>query len=473
MTNFERWNLFMRDIPSPQGFIDFGFYYMISAALQRRVWVGDTQKLFPNQYCILTGRPGIGKGLVIKPVLEILKHHKLEMPNLTKSAAPVAPATKPRNQDEKDVIDADPNVAAAIQAANYVAGKQQLPRGNKAQEAPLVIPIAANATTYEALVQAMSRSVRRINYSEFDPTLGKNTTKIYTYCALAFCLEEISSLFRKKTEDVANFLITAYDCGDYEYDTKTQGTDYVKKCCLNFFGGTTPTFMESTFNDKILTDGFSSRTWFIFESANRFNTLRIPRLTEEQLQAREAIVQHIGKLTKLYGEVQFTDEAFAFLDAWWQEHDKKERPNTSSKLDYYYARKNIHVQKLAMAMHFGESTEMTIGIETCKHALATLAKIEGNMHHALCFEGKNPLAPVSNKIVRFVSKNGPQSTRNLLANFWDDVNQEDLNIVLNHLRSMGRLVLTTVNGVNGKTTGEKRWSIPEGEEKEPQIVMES
>ena len=79
MTNWDRWQLRLREVTSPQSFIDFGFVYLVSSYLQRRVWTNaDHQKLFPNVYIILVGDPGIGKGLVIKPVTEFLKGHKLD-----------------------------------------------------------------------------------------------------------------------------------------------------------------------------------------------------------------------------------------------------------------------------------------------------------------------------------------------------------------------------------------------------------
>ena len=81
LTNFEKWRLYTDGLISPDNFIDFGWYFLISAALQRRVWTGpDHQRLYPNIYVIPVAEPGIGKGLVIKQVAELLKFHKLPDP---------------------------------------------------------------------------------------------------------------------------------------------------------------------------------------------------------------------------------------------------------------------------------------------------------------------------------------------------------------------------------------------------------
>ena len=428
----------MKDITSPQSFIDFGWYYTVAAALQRRVWCGPEHKpIFPNIYVILVAPPGVGKGLVIKEVEYMLRYHYLEDPNAPAKAAPDASVTT-----------VDPHVVAAINAANYAQatdGQMQ-----KKHKKPLLIPLAANATTFEALVRSMSKATRRINFMKFDEKIQKNVLDIYIHCSLAFCLEEISSLFRRHTEDVANFLLQAYDCGNYEYDTKTQGNDEIHRCCLNFFGGTTPVFMESTFNDRLLNDGFSSRTWFIVEQKNRFNKLLIPPLSPEQLEARAHLVEHVKKLSKLYGHIAYEDEAWQWLEKWW-ENPERPRVNKSPKLDAYEARKNIHVQKFAQILHFSEDATMNergapankITLATVQRAVKLLAEREENMHLALNFEGNNPLATVGKKMMTYLRRNGPQSTMDFLMEFWGDADKDQIDQILHHLVDMKKIKFDT------------------------------
>src|ERR1700678_3984880 len=77
MTNFEKWRAYTSDLSSPDSYIDWSWRFVISSSLQRRVWFGsDHMPLFPNMYVILVGEAGIGKGIVIGPATELLKHHK-------------------------------------------------------------------------------------------------------------------------------------------------------------------------------------------------------------------------------------------------------------------------------------------------------------------------------------------------------------------------------------------------------------
>ena len=395
MTNLERWNFYCSDISSPQSFIDWSFYYIIAASLQRRVWTGSYRKpLFPNIYCILTAEPGIGKGLITSEVTNILKYYKLK-----------------KEDSDTPII-------------------------NDNKEIPLLIPVGANATSYEALVRNISRSIRSYWYSAED---GKK--KPYVHSSICFCLEEISSLFRKHTEDLVRFLLEAYDCHDYRYESISRGIDFIKNCCLNLLGGTQPSFLRRIFGDELLTEGFASRTIFVYEQSNRFQRLRPPVFSTEQVAEYNEILKHIKDLTSLYGEVKFTPEATLFLEKWWQNEAPYRRTNPNLKLTPYYARKNIAAQKLAMILHFSDNTSMEVNREECELALKILDETEKKMHFALCTGDKNPLAIVSDNILKYVKKAVVVSQKELLIEFWNDLpdGQDSLKEILSFLIATNKI----------------------------------
>jgi hypothetical protein len=433
LTNFEKWRSYMSGFVSPDNYIDFGFYYLISAALQRRVWTGpDHSRLYPNLYIVLVGEPGIGKGLVVKQVAEFLRHHKLPEPSASKKHEAKA-ITEVDKEMMEEVLKQD--YARARAAEGSSGGKDEK---EKSYEKPLLFPVAADATTYEALTAAIAKSLRRINYKEFDASVNKEIMKIYTHSSLCFCLEEISSLFRKHSEDLVHFLIVTYDCGDYTKDTKTQGKDRIKKCCLNFFGGTTPAFMQKTFDDELINEGFASRTFFIFASQNRKNSLFIPDLSPEQQQYKKDLLDHIEKLSTLYGKVTIDKDTERWLENWW-DNAQFTRANLSFRMNPYYARKNIHLFKMAMAVHFGESYEMHIPKWCFEKALDILSDEERKMHFALGLDSGNPLAGPAKNIVSFLTASGKKTKKEILAEFWESVpnGEQSIEDILNFLMAMG------------------------------------
>lgn len=435
MTNYESWQEFTSGITSPQSFINFGFYHLIAACLQRRVWLSaEHSRLFPNHYSILVAPPGVGKGLVIKPVYDLLQYHKLKPPDQQK----LLQENNPEEIKKAIEILKEDWKQAEEDEADRKKNKQDF-------EKPLLFPMAADATTYEALVRRLAKSRRRISYSDEN---GK--TQNYLHSSLTFTLEEISSLFRRHTEDVVNCLIKCYDCGDYEYDTKTAGRDRVKSCCLNFIGGTTPGFMQDTFDDKLLNEGFASRCFFIYETKNRGSSFFIPELTESQRECRAKILVHMERLSHLYGKVTISDDTRRWLEDWWRDHPKN-RPNNHPRLDPYYGRKNIHVAKLAMAIHFGESTAMQIEQESFEKAIKQLEIEEYKMHYALGFDSTNPLAKPLRKIIRYIESTGKKTRKEIVIEFFDSLPSVDsIDELLQFAVYNGRLIEVPEEQRDGK-----------------------
>ena len=400
MTNEEKWLLYTEGLPSPDNFIRWSWYYTIAAALQRRVWLGPVhQPCYPNMYTILVGAPGVGKGLVLKEVSNILKHWTLDMSEGNKKLA--------KTVDQQAVVDT--SIAENIKHASTTEF-QGHSKGPKDLIKPLLIPVCADSITCEALIKAISEAYRYINYAEVNG--DKTSIRAYGHSSLCFVLPELSSLMKKNTQNTNNFLLSIYDCPiDHEYISITRGKDRIRRGCLNIIAGTTPSFMQTTFSEDLIGEGFSSRTHYIYAVKNRKNAMWLPALTPEQEKAKQDILDHIKKLTSLYGPVKMSKKTGDWMQAWWDNYCKVEIPkNKHPEMIPYDARMNIHVMKLAMAIHFGEDTEQDemgrpaneITIETFQRAIEIIAKERPNMHLALILEGKSPESKASQKILEML-----------------------------------------------------------------------
>jgi len=101
-------------------------------------------------------------------------------------------------------------------------------------------------------------------------------------------------------------------------------------------------------------------------------------------------------------------------------------------MDAYYARKNIHVMKVAMALHFGESLSMTIPRETFEQAMAILHEEEKTMHLALSFTGSNPLSKLATKITELLKQN-KRTNGEILIECFSLGSEREINEVLEYL----------------------------------------
>jgi DNA polymerase III delta prime subunit len=358
MTNLERWHIYCQDIESDEQFITWAFYATISGALQRRVCldqiphISTGRPIFGNIYVIFIGPPGMGK-----------------------SAAG--------------------NVA--VELFESFGGFEGIEQHHKR-----IIKIAPSSITTEQMYRYLNN-----NYTIYtlpaghDKHLDKAGKEIKRYLSTPmsfFAVEELGSLFRENTGDLVKFVCQGYDGKDFHRETKTQGVDFIKSICLMIFGCATPDWIEEVSKNGLLKQGFTARTIFIWSDSKRFfrTFWRFDR--PEQLQAWKELQEHIRNLTKLYGPVQYTDEARNWIIKWY-EGGGCNPINKAKVLADYYPRKKVHLFKMSMLVHYADSCTDIITLPEVMKALDLLETAETSMHRALMGSAvDNPAAKVASII---------------------------------------------------------------------------
>jgi hypothetical protein len=393
MNNLEKFRFWTRHLFSPDTYVDYGWYYVVSAALQRRAWFGNItgDPLFPNLYVIFVGDAGVGKGLVLGKCNELLRHHTYA------------------NENPVDQV---------------VSRKFLFPPG-------------PDDLTYEKLCEKLSKSTQHFKYIN-----GDNSKGVYGHASISFVLEELGSLFKRRHDDSLNRLfLTLYDSKDYEYDTKHQGTSQIRKPCMALLAGCTPNFLPEGIKKGVLEDGTVSRMIFIYEWEPRITKFFLEQPGKDEQNYKEDLLAHIKTLSTMHGEVKRGEGVEKFLEDWYTSIWKDKARKCHPKMRTYYARSRVHVLKLAMAIHFSDSFEMILNLEDCQKALALLDRIEPKM--ALCFAaaGRNETSRTSKEVLRYISSAelGYSSLPDLLEHFQSEVTYNELTEILEGLKIMGRL----------------------------------
>lgn len=361
MTNLERWRIYCQDLESDDLYIDWTFYAMISAALQRRVCLNQiphvatpqSRPLFPNVYVIFIGPPGAGKS----------------------SAGGVA----------KGMFES-------------FGGFEALDQHHKR-----IIKVAPSSLTVEQLYKHLNNNYSLFklpeSYHSAKDAAGKVITSYISSPIAFFATEELASLFRENTSDLVNFISEGYDCGDFHRETKTNGVDFVKNMCVMLFGCATPEWIKEVSGNGLLKQGFAARTIFIWSEAKRHLRMFWKFDRPEQQEAWNALRTHVKSLTQLYGPAQFTDEANDWLRNWYESGGEVPTGNKAKCLTDYYTRKKVHLIKMSMIVHYADNLTHSITVESCKKALAVLDRAEMNMHKALLGSAtENPAAKIAQLI---------------------------------------------------------------------------
>lgn len=419
MSNFDDWELYTKYVSSPQEWVDASFYFMVSAALQRRVWYGglDAHPIFPNMYMTFIGSAGMGKSLPVTAMKSIL-----DIPLIPPGDAPV-------NTSVDDL-------KAALQ-------KEHRDKHHDG-EVPLV-HFAPNSTSFEQLTQETARTVFVHRYVD-----GDGKAAHYSHSSLVFVLDELTSIFKKHSEDLTNFLLEAFN-GSKKYVRKLKhaGTDYCTNICVSMIGNTTDDKFRSMQNTDILTDGFMSRSIIVYAQRKRFGVFMIPDLTPEQRAAMERLRAHMRKLGKLYGPLQFAPGVLEFCEDLFKRQDPSLTVNKHPMLKGYYERKNIHFMKLLAAVHFADKDDMVITQDEVDFTLKLMAKWEKHMHTPFVGLGRNESAKVLEDIFDAINKAGEEgiSKKRLFARFYTQCKTKDeFETIISDLKELERIEERTKNG---------------------------
>lgn len=356
-TNLERWRYFYKDIESPDLYVDWTFYMMISATLRRNVCLDNLphdpigRALYPNLYVIFIGPPGVGKSTSAYGALDLFKSfggfERLENAG-------------------KRLITVAPNSLSLEQLYNYL-----------------------NA---HILIQDIPPQHITKNHE------GKEIRKYLSSPLTFFATEELGTLFRENTGDLVRFITEGYDAGDFHRETKTQGVNFIKNMCIALLGCATPDWITEVSKNGLLKQGFASRTIFVWGGTKR-HLRRKYEFTRDQQAELLKIKDHIRQLLKLYGPIRETKEAEEWMTSWYEKGGETNRLNKDRRLIDYYARKKVHLTKLAMVVHFADSLTSEVTVEDYVKALRLLDRTEPEMHLALLGTAtENPAYLIVSKI---------------------------------------------------------------------------
>jgi len=399
MTNLEAWNTYTQFVTSPQCFLDTVYPFIWCSALERRVhyYPLSHMPLFCNLYVILVGPPGIGKNLTLNCVNGILRYHR-------------------------DV------------------SRQPIRLASGQSEFPYLFAGGPDATTFEGLLVELSGAAKTY-------LLGDTKVKV-PYHSMCFLLDELSSLFRANRDTVTEFLLKAYDCGNYDYKPKHGGHDCIRNMSMSFCAGTTPSFLVKAKDSNIFNDGFSSRTLFVFGQTERQFRLHRSTMTEEQIKAVAQLRAHALALSKLSGELHYDSEVYDWLEEWNRTELAASKASASERMSHYFSRKNVHLLKLAAGYHFSENTDLKIGLPDIMRAKEMLERNEPAMTLGLSETGGNELLRYINALTALL-KVKDMSLTDIVKTFQADLTLDQIMACIALIRLSHNV--TTENTPNGGT----------------------
>ena len=230
--------------------------------------------------------------------------------------------------------------------------------------------ILSSKMTPEALCRALSRK----GIDSLDGTFDENALEGVSRPVVLYSSE--LGVFMSKASQASglvDLLIDFYDCPDeWEYITKTQGTDLVHNVYASLLAATTPNWIADNVTSSVFNQGLVGRTIFVY--ADKPN-LRVghPEYTKQEAYYKDVLAEHLASIASLSGSFVENDEAREAFDDWYTQ--REEPDDTNDGASGFFGREHDHVLKLAMIFSIARRQTLVIHKEDILDAIQKIAEV--------------------------------------------------------------------------------------------------
>jgi len=262
------------------------------------------------------------------------------------------------------------------------------------------IHFGPNSVTWQSLVSSFSQAGEFFQYGDEHIPMS----------AITLVSRELGSLINPKDNDVVNLFIELWDgAKTYEKQTKMSGNDLVEGPWVNLIGATTPSWIANNVPAQMLGGGFISRCVFLYaDRKDKFVAHPGRNLPKGIDQVRLALIQDLEHISlNLVGPYSLTPEADAWEEEWYEKMWRDAEKNyTDDQVMGYLARKQTHVNKLAMILSASKGDSMEITYDTFRLAETMMADLEPDMQKVFAKIGRTDTSLQAEKLLGLIGKNG-------------------------------------------------------------------
>jgi len=381
MTPYEHWEVYTKRLHAPRNYLKLAFYFMVGAALQRRVWLGGGgQAVFPNQFLLLVADPGIGKGIATGATRQLIESCRID--------------TTPEHPDGKPLF-----------------------------------PVGFDSGSFEKIVSSLVDATK-VHYYQPDPNSPAKLP--YTHSSSIFYMDEITSMIHKESKLITPFLLTTWDCKPFNRGTHKHGAEIIKNPCPSIVANTQPDTFQDLLAAKVMGTGLLARFLISYAPENAFKQFLIPDITAAAKDSMAALQDFLKALSGLFGPLSIEPSTLEWLNSWWAAQVPL---NKSPFLKEFYGRKNIHIIKLAIAIHFSRTfANYILSREDFEEAIRIIEEEEPSMHLAFSAAGLNKYAGVAKRITQMMYTYKRNFSRDeILLEVFNDIDGNNLDLVLKDL----------------------------------------
>lgn len=340
----------------------------ISASLKRRVYVWrNFVQYFPNQYIVLVGPPGVGKGSSIHPITDIV--------------------------NEAGTVNYLPDKVTAEKML------QTLAEGFVKIQPSVNGGLATVNMTQDHTATILSKEL---------PVFLQTSDKMHSL----LCQLWDENTFDYQTKNKGNAKITEMCVG------------MLAACTPEFIRSLSRDAMAT------ITGGFTARTMFIYASEkSQLIPGGWGKPVQQLNQLKQDLINDLVHIAQLEGEMFLDNKALKLWDSKYMEHNAKGDFDSDVSTNFK-SRLSSHILKASIAISVSESDNLIITGPQLTRAIEVVERIRDKVDIVFRSVGESPLAVSQNRVLDLIESQGVAARDYILKRLYRHMTDDQLSQIL-------------------------------------------
>jgi len=271
------------------------------------------------------------------------------------------------------------------------------------------IHFGPDVVTWQALVSDMADAQDSFFLNSITDGALAVPVEEFKHSSITIESSEFGNFLEPRNAEMVNTLIELWDGRDtFKKRTKTSGSDEIIHPWINMIACTTPSWINGSFPEHMIGGGFTSRCIVVYED-KKHKLVAYPTAPADYKEREKELVHDLEAIAQLKGEFKLTAEAKEWGSEWYKQHYenniKQGHPNPL--MAAFYARKQVHIHKLAMVLSAARGDSMTITQPDLSFASSIVTNTELRLERAFNGIGQTIEAKHLEALITIVAHNTP------------------------------------------------------------------